>query len=99
MRECILAELDDERFTATVLGERLCLSRSQVYHKIKVRTGLSTALFIRSVRLEQACRLLLNSCLTISEIAYRVGFRSPVYFSQVFKLAFGKSPTQVRNQQ
>jgi AraC-like DNA-binding protein len=88
--------LQDEEFSIEDLGEALYLSRSQLHRKIKALTGKSTTLFIRSIRLQKARVLLESTDLSISEIAYRVGFKSPTYFSQIFKKEVGSSPVQFR---
>jgi signal transduction histidine kinase/ligand-binding sensor domain-containing protein/CheY-like chemotaxis protein/AraC-like DNA-binding protein len=95
-RAIVLAELEDDNFSLNELSEKLYLSRSQVHRKIKAVTGMSTAIFIRTIRLQEAKKLLTSTHLTISEIAYQVGFKSPVYFSQMFKQTFGESPSDVR---
>ena len=94
--QIVLSHLDDEGFSGDHLAKLLFLSPSQAYRKIKALTGMSTALYIRHIRLREAKVLLENDELTISEVAYLTGFRSPVYFSQVFKLAFGESPRGFR---
>ncbi|WP_373514584.1 two-component regulator propeller domain-containing protein [Persicitalea sp.] len=93
----ILERLEDEDFSPDQLGEAIHLSRSQVHRKIKALTGKSTSIYIRLIRLQKAKELLASDDLTISEVAYRVGFKSPVYFSQIFKETFGESPTASRD--
>ncbi|MFK7933785.1 MAG: ATP-binding protein, partial [Saprospiraceae bacterium] len=93
----VLENIADEAFNSPQLEKALHLSRSQVYRKIKAVTGYSTAIFIRHLRLQEAVKLLQSTSLSISEIAYQVGFKSPVYFSQVFKETFNQSPTDLRN--
>lgn len=95
-RTIILAELENENFSLNELSQMLYLSRSQVHRKIKAVTGMSSAIFIRSIRLQEAKKMLASTHLTISEIAYQVGFKSPVYFSQMFKETFGESPSDIR---
>ncbi|WP_238314233.1 helix-turn-helix domain-containing protein [Segatella albensis] len=51
---------------------------------------------LRKIRLQKAYSLLLNSDMTISEIAYEVGFGTPSYFSSCFKKQYDKYPTDVR---
>lgn len=92
----IIEHLEEEGFSIEELAKHLNLSRSQAYRKIKALTGMSTAIYIRFIRLQKAKELLAESELTISEIAYQVGFKSPVYFSQVFKETFGQSPKASR---
>ena len=50
----------------------------------------------RKIRLKQACRLLEQSALSISEIAFATGFSSAGHFSRHYRAAFGHSPTAVR---
>jgi AraC-like DNA-binding protein len=78
------------------MARELHLSRSQVHRKIKALTGMSPAIYIRHIRVQKAKELLASTQLSISEIAYQVGFKSPVYFSQVFKKTFGESPNATR---
>lgn len=96
VEKIILGNIEDEDFSVNELARTLLLSRSQVHRKIKALTGMSTAIYIRSVRLRKSKELLPNEELSISEIAYQVGFKSPVYFSQVFKETFGMSPSATR---
>lgn len=92
----IIEHLEEEDFSIQDLAQHLNLSRSQTYRKIKALTGLSTTLYIRFIRLQKAKELLAGTDLSVSEIAYRVGFKTPVYFSQVFKEAFDESPMAAR---
>lgn len=94
--KAILEHLGEEDFSVDHLANAICLSRSQVHRKIKAITGYSTAIYIRMIRLQKAKELLAVEDLTIAEIAYRVGFKSPVYFSQIFKQTFGESPSESR---
>lgn len=94
--QAILANLSQEDFSVNALADILCLSRSQVNRKIKATTGLSTSLFIRHIRLLEARQLLKSSDLSVSEILYQVGFKSPAYFSQVYKNQFGRNPSDER---
>ncbi|MDF9796390.1 signal transduction histidine kinase/ligand-binding sensor domain-containing protein/DNA-binding response OmpR family regulator [Catalinimonas alkaloidigena] len=94
--EAVLEHLEEEDFSVDHLSDAVCLSRSQVHRKIKALTGHSTSIYIRLIRLQKAKELLDSNDLTIAEVAYRVGFKSPVYFSQIFKKTFGKSPSESR---
>ena len=96
LENIILGHLEEEDFSGNELAQELFISRSQLYRKIKALTGKSTSLYIRFVRLQKAKELLASNTLRISEVAYRVGFKSPVYFSQVYKDTFGESPTETR---
>ncbi|MEM0931583.1 MAG: two-component regulator propeller domain-containing protein [Bacteroidota bacterium] len=75
------------------LSSHLCLSRSQVYRKIKPLTGLSPIEFIRRVRLERSRTLFQNDKnLNVSEVAHKVGFLSASYFTVCYKKQFGELP-------
>lgn len=91
--QIIDAHLDDSHFGPSQLAKELHLSESQIYRKLKSITDKSTAIFIRSVRLQKAKELLQTSHKTISEIAYEVGFNDPSWFSRAFKEEFGCSPS------
>lgn len=90
------ANLEKSMFHATDLASEVHLSESQLYRKLKAISGKSTAIFIRTVRLKKALELLETSNLSISEIAYQVGFNDPAWFSRVFKEEFGMSPTEAK---
>lgn len=78
------------------IGTELGFSRVQLYRKVKALTGKSPVEFVRERRLERAQQLLLDSTFNISEIAYKVGFSSPSYFTKCYKDLYGISPTSVR---
>ena len=88
--------MSESSFATAQLSHKLHLSESQVYRKIKAITDLSTAVFIRSIRLQKGKELIQQSSKTISEISYDVGFNDPAYFSKSFKEEFGYSPSELR---
>ena len=88
--------LSDSDLSVEDIGEEMCLSRVQLYRKVKALTGKSPVEIIREERLKRGHQLLADSSLNISEIAYRVGFSSPSYFTKCYKDLFGKSPTDVQ---
>jgi AraC-like DNA-binding protein len=71
-----------------------------VHRKLKENTNLSTANFIKQVRLQQAARLLKeDEKLNVSEVAYAVGYANLSHFSTAFHDMYGVSPTEyVRKQ-
>ena len=82
-------------FGAAQLAHKLGLSESQVYRKLKAISGKSTAVFIRSIRLQRGKELIQTTEDTISEIAYEVGFNDPAWFSRAFKEEFGFAPSAI----
>ena len=89
-------EIKDSAFGSDELSNKLGLSHSQTYRKIKAITGKSTAVFIRSIRLQYAKELLKTEDKTVSEIAYYVGFNDPSWFSRAFKEEFNVSPSEIK---
>lgn len=91
--------IDDEGFTADDLAEKLFMSRSSLYLKMNSVSGEPPANFIRRIRFNKACKLLLEGRYSISEISSKVGFSSPSYFSTSFKKYMGCLPSDyVKNQ-
>lgn len=88
--------LSDSDLSVEDIGNEMCLSRVQLYRKVKALTGKSPVEIVREERLRRGHQLLADSSLNISEIAYRVGFSSPSYFTKCYKDLFGKSPTDVQ---
>lgn len=92
LREIVEQNLEDENFGVKDLSHEAGMSRSQIHRKLQDLTGQSTSQFIREIRLEHAMELLQNEVATVSEIAYRVGFSSPTYFSTCFHEYYGFPP-------
>ncbi len=88
------AHLTDPDFDVQVLVDEIGLSRSQLHRKMRALTGLATADFIRTVRLQQAERLIREDKINITQIALTVGFSNQSHFSTVFRRYYGKSPKQ-----
>ena len=80
-------------FSVEELSRELFMSRVALYKKLLALTGKTPIEFIRSIRLKRAAQLLGKSQLTIAEIAYKVGFNNPKYFSRYFKMEFGVLPS------
>ncbi len=57
----------------------------------------SPAQYIQSIKIQEACKFLLRSSLSIHEIAYRTGFQDPSHFTKVFRKWTGHSPMEFRN--
>lgn len=96
IRQHIEQHLADSGFDGPRLARAMLLSEVQLYRKIKALTGKSTAIYIRSIRLHKGLELLRNTNLSVSEIAYDVGFDDPNYFSRTFSQEFGAAPTEMR---
>ncbi|MGO4292347.1 hybrid sensor histidine kinase/response regulator transcription factor [Chitinophaga sp. RAB17] len=84
--------MDHPEFGVTMLAKKVAMSPPILYKKMKAVTGMSVNDFIKSLRLKKAAHLVLQGKLTVSEIAYTVGFNDPKYFSREFKKQFGETP-------
>ena len=110
-----LSRLDEEflnRFTAIVeenidmdkldmsfMMDKMNMSHSTLYRKIKGLTGISCNEFIRKIRLKNSLRLLMEESLNISEAAYASGFNDLGYFRTCFKEEYGMVPSEYIKQQ
>jgi len=94
MVELISSHIEETDFNSDTLAQELKISQRQLYRKIKAISGCTVHEFITKVRMDHAEALLKNSDLTISEIAYKVGFSEPSNFSRTFSKHFGCSPSQ-----
>ena len=95
-RKAVSERMSDSSLSVETISATLGLSRVQMYRKVKQLTGQSPVELIRLMRLKRAERLLKVTKMTVSEIAYEVGFSSPSYFSKCFKDCFGCQPGEAR---
>ena len=91
--EYVEKNMERPEFSVEELSREMGMSRATLYKKLLEITGKTPVEFIRIVRLKRAAQLLVTDQLTISEIAFRVGFNYPKYFRQYFKEEFGMSPS------
>lgn len=96
LKKIVEENMADENFDYNVLIKQLGISRRQLFRKIKALTNFTCNELIREMRLLKAQELLINSQLTITEIAYEVGFKEYSYFERCFKERFGKTPKSFR---
>lgn len=75
------------------MANELNMSYSWFRKMFKQYTGLSPAQYQLQIKLEKAKALLVNSSLSIKQIAYRLGFESPNYFTTFFKNKTSLTPT------
>lgn len=85
--------LDDADYNRDRLASDLGVGLTQLYQRLRQITGLSVQAYIQNLRLNAAADILrAEPDIRISELAYRVGFNTPKYFSQCFKKEFGMLP-------
>ena len=91
IREALESDL-----TIQQVAQDLGVSYSNFRKLFKEHTGMSPAIYQQDLRLQRAKELLTTTDLTIKEIAYRLNFESPDYFSYKFKAQTGRRPTELR---
>ena len=97
LQTIIQQNLSDSEFGVEDMGQQIGLSRVQLYRKVKAMTGSSVVDLLRKARLAKAKRLLETRSMSVSEVAYEVGFSAPSYFTKCFKEEYGMLPGDVGN--
>ncbi|WP_223833893.1 hybrid sensor histidine kinase/response regulator transcription factor [Spirosoma profusum] len=87
------ARLDDPTFGVEPLADAIGMSRMHLNRKVKAMTDMTPNELIRIVRLNRAAALLVTG-VSVSEVADRVGFDTPAYFSKVFKDHYHVTPSE-----
>jgi signal transduction histidine kinase/AraC-like DNA-binding protein len=86
--------IDDPELSGDRLACELGMSKGNLYKKLKTLTGMTVNIYVRTIRLKIAARLLKQGNYNISEVAYSVGFNNPKYFSTCFSEMFKVSPKE-----
>ena len=92
----LLAEHPEREFPRRELAERLCVSESTLQRIFRARTGFSPHDYLMRLRLKKAATLLLESELTIGEVAAESGFADSNYFCRRFRRYADASPLEFR---
>ena len=95
-RKVVEERMSDSNVSVEELATMMGLSRVQLYRKVKALTGNTPVDLLRKARLSRAKDLLTGTELTVSEIAYQVGFASPSYFTKCYKDEYGVVPGEDR---
>jgi len=96
LTEIILANLGNENFGINELVREAGISHYSLTRRLHAITNKTIKQFIREVRLQKAMKMLQNEELSISDVAYKVGFGSPAYFNTCFHEFFGFPPGAVK---
>ncbi len=90
--------IESESLNTEELAQKLGMSKTLVYLKLKKLLNMSGSDYIQSLRFKKAIELMADSNRNIANIAYEVGFSDPNYFSKVFKKVYKKTPTVYRKE-
>ena len=91
--------ISDEELKIDDMAEAVGLGRTVFYEKIRHLVGVSPSDFLRQVRMQRAQQLIARSKMTVSEIAYSIGFTDPKYFTKCFKKVTGMTPSEYREKE
>ena len=86
--------LADENFDSERLAQKLFVSRSRLHRKLRALTGQAPGEFIRMYKLKRAAQMLVENRVSVTQIAYEVGFGSPAQFTRAFKKYFSCLPSE-----
>ena len=93
MNQIIEENFSNSDLNVDFLADRLNISRSGLFAKIKTLADVTPNEMIQIVRLKRAAQLLHEGGHLVSEVGYMVGFSNPSYFSKCFQKQFGIRPT------
>lgn len=96
LRKLVEENLQQVDFNIPYLCREIGMSRTVLYNKLKLLTGLNVKEYVNKIRIERACRLITETGLSITEVAEQTGFSSARYFSTAFKQYMGVTPTQYK---
>ena len=90
--------LCEETFYIEQLAEKMFMSRSNFYRKVKSLFGISPNDYMKTYRLRKAAEMIRSGDFLIKEIYEQVGFKTSSYFSACFREEFGMTPKQYKDQ-
>ena len=94
MKKVIEDNFSNSELNVNFLAEKLNISRSGLFAKIKTLADVTPNEMIQIVRLKRAAQLLLENKYSVSEVGYMVGFSNPSYFTKCFQKQFGIRPSE-----
>jgi signal transduction histidine kinase/ligand-binding sensor domain-containing protein/DNA-binding response OmpR family regulator len=94
IKEITENNMHEPNFSVEKLSTEFGISRAHLYNKLVALTGKTPIEFIRILRIRRSAQLLEKSQLTVMEIAYKVGFNDPRYFTKHFKSEYKMTPSQ-----
>ncbi len=98
IHQVIEENMDNSDFNIDTIASGIGLSRSAFFKKLKSLTGLAPVDLVKEIRLNKSIELIKNTDLTISEIAFAVGFKDSGYYSKCFRKKYDQSPREYMNE-
>lgn len=78
------------------IAREFYITKYYLAHKFKESTGTTIIQYMNSVRLRNACNLLINTKMSVTQIAQQCGYNSSIYFCNIFKKIYSSTPSQFR---
>lgn len=97
LKALVMEHLDDSDLAINDIAKKMGVGRNRFQKEVKELSGVTPVEFVRSLRLNEAYRLLGDRSKNISEVAYAVGFANLSYFTRSFKQEFGKLPSELQS--
>lgn len=86
--------LSIERIDVAFIADKMCMSHSTLYRKIKGLTEMSVNEFVKKIKMKKSIELINSGEYSLTEISDLTGFSSIAYFRQCFKDEYGMAPTE-----
>lgn len=86
-----------EPLTLEQLAQEFDLSKSGLHALFQKHTGRSPMDFFLRLKMKEACKMLRSTSLRVYEVAQRLGYQDPYYFSRIFRKVVGISPKEYQN--
>lgn len=98
IHKVIEENMDNCDFNIDTIASTIGLSRSAFFKKLKSLTGLAPVDLVKEIRLNKSVELLKNTDMSISEVAYAVGFKDSGYYSKCFRKKYNQTPREYMNE-
>lgn len=98
IHQVIEENIDNSDFNIDIISSSIGLSRSAFFKKLKSLTGLAPVDLVKEIRLSKSIELIKNTDLSISEIAFAVGFKDSGYYSKCFRKKYNQTPRDYMNE-
>ena len=96
--ELVEKNLDNSDFNIDAIATTIGLSRSAFFKKLKSLIGLAPVDLVKEIRLNKSVELIKNTNMSISEIAFAVGFKDSGYYSKCFRKKYNQTPREYINE-
>lgn len=94
IHQVIEENMDNSDFNIDTIASNIGLSRSAFFKKLKSLTGLAPVDLVKEIRLNKSVELIKSTNLSISEIAFAVGFKDSSYYSKCFRKKYDLTPRE-----